>query len=1006
MRCRVQIRKTMLLVCLSAATTATTMSLQAQSSAGVTPKPAATKSASTNAKSASTNTTNGGLHGNVTDPDGAEIPGAVVSLLKNGKVTQITNSKSDGSYTLSPIPAGTYSIQVEAKGFSATVQQNVVLAAAQTLNLNFKLNIQTETQQVVVSANDNTALDTSPDNNASEVSITGKDLDALSDDPDELQNELTALAGPAAGPGGGQIYVDGFTAGQMPPKSAIREIRINQNPYSAQYDQPGYGRIQIFTKPGSDKRHAYVSFYSDPSQLNTSNPFSPNQPSYNTYMFQGSTSGPISKAASYFVDGMNRDFHDNAIVNAQILNSSYQQTTYSQVVPYTHTHYELAPRLDLQVRSNNTLSIRYQYYHLAQNNNGVGNLNLASTGYTSTAIENAIQAIDTQTYGTKVVNETRFQFLGDTSDNTPSQTGASVNVEGGFNGGGYNGGTLTDRENHYEVQNYTSIALAKNFIRTGGRLRVQTSNNSSNSGYNGLYNFTSLADYASVSQAAAASISKTAPLGASDNFSITYGTPLATLNYFDLGLYAETDWKATKNMTWSYGLRFESQSGIHDHADWAPRTSISYGFDNKNGAPTYVVRAGGGIFYSRISTGSLLTAQRLNPYTGTQRSYSIPGSDVSFYPNIPTEATISASSTSTPSYYTLAPNLHAAYLVQSSIAIDHNLTKKLKVSATYLNSQGRRVSTELDLNAPTPASNYTARPLAALTGQSNNNYNLFQNSSEADYNQHQFILNFNLQNTKYASLGAYYVINSAQGDTVGTPSNSYNLKQDYGPTSFDIHQRLFFWGNISLPYELSLNPNLMIFTGSPYSITSGNDFNGDSVYNDRPGIASQARISQCSASSSSCFGQVVATPDGTFDVDPEPAYAENIVPIDSERGPLSATFNLSVGKTFGFGPLKDGVTPAGPDGGGGHNSHHGGPDMGPGHSDPHKYTVVISGRANNLFNIADYSTPSGTLSPYVNSTTGTVDYSSEFGVSQGLAGGPFTGDSALRRVYLSTSFNF
>ena len=99
------------------------------------------------------------------------------------------------------------------------------------------------------------SVDTSPTNNANSMVIKGKDLDALSDDPDELQNEFNALAGPAAGPNGGQVYIDGFTGGQLPPKSSIREIRINQNPFAAQYDKLGYGRIEILTKPGTDKLH-------------------------------------------------------------------------------------------------------------------------------------------------------------------------------------------------------------------------------------------------------------------------------------------------------------------------------------------------------------------------------------------------------------------------------------------------------------------------------------------------------------------------------------------------------------------------------------------------------------------------------------------------------------------------------------------------------------------------------------------------------------------------------
>ena len=115
-------------------------------------------------------------------------------------------------------------------------------------------------------------VDTSPENNANAIIIKGKDLEALSDDPDELQSELQALAGPAAGPNGGQIYIDGFTGGQIPPKSSIREIRINQNPFSAEFDRLGYGRIEIFTKPGTDKMHGQIESRGNDSVFNSQNP--------------------------------------------------------------------------------------------------------------------------------------------------------------------------------------------------------------------------------------------------------------------------------------------------------------------------------------------------------------------------------------------------------------------------------------------------------------------------------------------------------------------------------------------------------------------------------------------------------------------------------------------------------------------------------------------------------------------------------------------------------------
>ena len=160
--------------------------------------------------------------------------------------------------------------------------------------------------------------------NASAIVLKGKDLDALSDDPDELSNELTALAGPSAGPNGGQIYIDGFTGGQLPPKSAIREIRINQNPFSAEFDKLGYGRIEILTKPGTDKLHGQFFMQGNDKAFNTGNPFTQGSiPPYYSYQFNGTVSGSLSKTASFFVSAEQRNNQNDSIytlAQAPVLN--------------------------------------------------------------------------------------------------------------------------------------------------------------------------------------------------------------------------------------------------------------------------------------------------------------------------------------------------------------------------------------------------------------------------------------------------------------------------------------------------------------------------------------------------------------------------------------------------------------------------------------------------------------------------------------------------------------
>src|SRR5208283_205433 len=103
-------------------------------------------------------------------------------------------------------------------------------------------------------------VSTAAANNASAVVLTGDDLDALADNPDDLLADLQALAGPSAGPSGGAIFIDGFSGGELPPKESIREIRINQNPFAPEYDKLGLGRIEIFTKPGADKYRGTVDY--------------------------------------------------------------------------------------------------------------------------------------------------------------------------------------------------------------------------------------------------------------------------------------------------------------------------------------------------------------------------------------------------------------------------------------------------------------------------------------------------------------------------------------------------------------------------------------------------------------------------------------------------------------------------------------------------------------------------------------------------------------------------
>ncbi len=99
---------------------------------------------------------------------------------------------------------------------------------------------------------------------------------------------------------GGQIYIDGFTDGRLPPKSSIREVRINSNPLSAEYDRIGFRRIELFTKPGTDNFRGQRFFNFNDESLNSRNPFADSSAPYQSRQFGGNVSGPLSKKSSFF----------------------------------------------------------------------------------------------------------------------------------------------------------------------------------------------------------------------------------------------------------------------------------------------------------------------------------------------------------------------------------------------------------------------------------------------------------------------------------------------------------------------------------------------------------------------------------------------------------------------------------------------------------------------------------------------------------------------------------
>lgn len=970
-----------------------------------------------------------GVTGKVTDQTGALIPGATVTATGADGKQISTTSDQGGAFSLHSLAPGSYTVSATANGFAQYTQQGVTLTPGHTLTVNMTLQVQAQEEKVNVQSERPTQLDVGSSSSAGALVIKGKDLEALSDDPDELSSELQALAGPSAGPSGGQIYIDGFTGGQLPPKSAIREIRVNQNPFSAQYDKLGYGRIEIFTKPGADKLHGQFFFNDNNSVLNSKNPYVPVKPSYNSEIFDGNLGGPINKKSSFFLDASRRNMNEFSALNAvdpnQLPNplptNLAPHTDACSVIPCIvesianpRTRTSFSPRVDVQLTQNNTFTARYQLTHDGEQNSGLGTFSLPSVAYNLNETEHTLQLSDTQIFSPKVVNETRFQFERESNHQLPLGAGPTINVQQSFTYGQNTEGLMRSTQDNYELQNYTSITSGKHLIKFGARLRGITQDETTSANFNGEFIFSSVDPSNALSalqvyQNALQGKCPTQPnpppnppvpdfQDCPSQFMLTMGSSNVSVGWFDVGLYAEDEFRVKPNLSVTYGLRFESQNQIHDHADWAPRLGIAWGLggDGKS-APKTVLRGGFGIFYDRFGYNLIQQATLLNGVTQQKAVVENPQFFSTNPANWPSFNQLGGS----PTVYQVSPTLTSPYTIQAAASVERQITKAATLSITYLNSRGLHAFYLDNINAPyDPLQPTTTRAQLQAYGQDN----IYQYQSGGIFKQNQLILNARVSTGKMLSLFGFYTLSYANSNVAsggaaggffasgGTSSASFVSDQfdpmaDYGRAAFDVRHRAFIGGNVSMPYGFSLFPFVIINSGAPYNITTGQDNNGDSLFNDRPWLTSTNQGFDCKSRNDFSTS----------------ATSLGLAPINSCTGPGNMTLNLRLSKTFGFGRETKG-------GGGGGFGGRGGPrggGLGPrglsggggnpfafGSASNRRYNLTFSISARNLLNSFNPGNPVANLS------------SPLFGQTLSTGGGPFASASANRRVDLQVRFAF
>jgi Carboxypeptidase regulatory-like domain/TonB dependent receptor len=951
---------------------------------------------------------NGSLRGQVTDNFGAAVVGASVTLIDREGRAQTATTDGEGGYLLASVPQGLYTLRASAPGFGVYEDTALNLGSRPRERLDIQLHAALEREEVNVE--DDGAVNTDPANNADALVLRARDLDALPDDPVAFAAALRAFAAPSAGPNGGQIYVDGFSGGRIPPRETIREVRISQNQFAAENDSPLAGRIDIFTKPGTDKLQGsgFVGFSDE--ALNSRNPFAPDRAPYQFKNYGATLSGTVIKnRASFFVDVDRNETNGNELVNAQILDEALRPAALGLVVLTPQRYFTFSPRLDYRFNSKHTLVGRYSYSRRNLDNQGISTFNLPERAYSARGAQHLLQLTETAIISARAVNETRFQYVHDVRRQTDDNFSPSVIVQDAFYAGGAGVGSTANDEDRYELQNYTTYTRRAHVFKFGGRLRGVSIEEVSPQNFGGTFIFSgglapqldagnqivrdahgepSLVQISSLERyrrtllfesAGMAGDSIRAHGGGVTQFTISAGNPAASVNQTDFAAFVQDDWQARANLSISYGLRYETQTSISSPFNFAPRLAFAYSTSLAKKSPLKtVIRGGAGIYYARFGENFTLLARRFDG--SRQQSYIITdpaildtirfGAD-----RIPQVPSVVGTEGSAQRQVTrrIADNLESPHSYSAGIGVEQQLPGNVVAYAQIGILRSRHLPRLRNINAPLPGTfvaptqTSAGSPGTRPAGDVSDVY-LYESSGNSNVNRltlgFRSLLNRNLSLFgNYSYSHAFADVDSSAFSSVNAnfPANSYDLKGEYARAFLPRHL-MFLIGSISLPRGMSVNPFIRASSGSRFNILAGRDINGDGLFTDRPAFADE----QTSA------GDLRITRFGSFDLNPKPG--QRIIPRNFGEGAAFFSVDVSISKRFAFGTVHaqtaaaaapaTAAAPARAQGGAsaGSAAASGRASGSKGASTEKRYGLTLSIQVTNLFNRVNASNPVGNLS--------------------------------------------
>ena len=741
------------------------------------------------------------LSGVVFDPSGAVLTEAKVILRRIADRTeQSKTTDRKGQFRFARVANGNYEIETQKAGFKATLVQVTVGAAPPPL-IQIVLPIADLRADASVVDQSN-QVSTNPDENLNVIKL---DREALKSLPVLGNDVIGALANlldaGSTGSGGATVIVDGLESKKKKiPASQIQEVRINQNPYSAEFSRPGRGRIEVITKAGSPEYHGEFNFIFRDYHLDARNAFATTRPPEQRRIYDGNLSGPIGDGKkTSFIFGVARE-EENL---QSVVFADTPAGIVSQNLAYPNRDTELFFRINHQIGEKTTFSIRYEHTFDSARNGGVGGFNLPEVATNSAGRDHELYFTHRRILSPKLINEFTLRATTESgSTRGINLASPQIVVLDAFTGGG-SPVNRHSTEAQIQLNEIVSWNQGKHFVKGGLNIPDITRRGlSDRTNFVGTFSFSTLGDYRN-----------NRPF----LFSVNQGDGRLVFWQRDFGLFAQDNFLVRPNFSVGLGLRYDWQNYLGDGDNFAPRLSFAYAPGKQRKT---VIRGGAGIFYDRTGGGPISDTLRFNGRRLQQVSITNPG-----FPDPSTGGTLADEPSNIVRF---APDIRSPYTIQSNLSLERQLSKSLTVTASYINTRGLKLFRSRNLNAPLPPSE---QPPDSNIGV------LRQVESTAQMQSHALELALRGKLTRFFNGTVQYTLSRAYNNAGGInslPANNYDLSLEWSRAEFDERQRLNLLGTIDAGDWFKLGLTLSLNSGRPYNLTTGRDDNRDTAANDRP----------------------------------------------------------------------------------------------------------------------------------------------------------------------------